>query len=173
MTRLLARAALCLTFLAGCTTPSIDFAGKTCEAASDCPETYACVATDGGPGGTCELLGAPDAGEGGDGDAGPVVVPTYCDDIGPILAASCVSTCHGAVQTGSGQTSFRLDYYEPDAGGLPGAKAKAARIKVRTSDQTMPPPGSPAPTAAERALLARWVEGGAPFCSDAGVDGGG
>jgi hypothetical protein len=165
MNRLLARASLCLVLLAGCTTPAIDFAGKTCEAASDCPETYACVATDGGPGGTCELLGAP--------DAGPVVVPTYCDDIGPILAASCVSTCHGAVQTGSGQTSFRLDYYEPDAGGLPGAKAKAERIKARTSDsQTMPPPGSPAPTVAERALVSRWVEGGAPFCSDAGVDDG-
>ncbi|QSQ15139.1 hypothetical protein [Myxococcus landrumensis] len=170
MKRLLASAAGAVVFTVACTIDVTDFTGKTCETASDCPDTHSCVAVRQGQGRTCEVLGLPGTPDAGDGDAGPV--PTYCDDIQPILAASCVSTCHGADTSGSQQTTFRLDYYEaPDAGGLPGAFAKAARIRARTSVfQDMPPTGSAVtpPTAAQRALVARWVEGGAPFCDDAG-----
>ncbi|WP_225411479.1 hypothetical protein [Stigmatella hybrida] len=161
-------------FLAGCSISVTDFAGKTCAAAQDCPDPYVCVAVRAGAGRTCESLGLPDVADGGteppDGGDGPV--PTWCKDIKPIMLANCVSGCHGEVTTGSGQSDFRLDYYEV-AGGTPaGAKAKAERIKLRTYDfRNMPPPGLPAPTDAERELVARWVLAGAPEC-DGASDGG-
>lgn len=148
---------------AGCIISQDELAGRACSFDADCPDAYACV----GPEGlrTCEILyppptNTPDAGPP---DAGPV--PTYCKDVQPILAATCVSNCHGAVTSGSGQTTFRLDYYEPDAGQPRGAKDMAARIKVRAFDlRTMPLEGSPAPTDAERSVLGRWAAAGAPFC---------
>ncbi|WP_338865865.1 hypothetical protein [Myxococcus stipitatus] len=174
MKRLLASAAGAVVLTVACTIDVADFTGKTCETASDCPDTHVCVAVRQGQGRTCEVLGPPGTPDGG-GDAGPV--PTYCDDVRPILAASCVSSCHGADTSGSQQTTFRLDYYEPpDAGGLPGAFAKAARIRARTSTfQDMPPSGSAVtpPTPEQRAVVSRWVEGGAPFCGDAGSPDGG
>lgn len=157
----------------GCVVSVADFAGKSCEIAEDCPEPYVCVAARPGAGRTCEALGLPGVADGGGGGGGPV--PTYCAEIQPILAANCVSTCHGAVTDGSGKTDFRLDYYEPEAGQVRGAKAMAPRIKLRAADfQDMPPPGNPEPTPAERELLSRWAAGGAPFCNDGGTspDGG-
>ncbi|MFY2557992.1 hypothetical protein ACN469_10210 [Corallococcus terminator] len=176
MKKLLASAAGVIAFTVACTIDVADFTGKTCETAGDCPDTHVCVAVRQGQGRTCEVLGLPGIPDAGDVDAGPV--PTYCDDVRPILAASCVSKCHGADTSDSAQTSFRLDYYAPadggaDGGGLPGAFAKAARIRARTSVlQDMPPEVSvvPQPTAAQRAIIARWVEGGAPFCGDAGSE---
>jgi hypothetical protein len=163
--------------IVGCVVSVSDFAGKSCERAEDCPEPYVCVAARPGAGRTCEVLGLPDIADGGGTEPGPV--PTYCADIQPILAAHCISSCHGAVNTSSGRADFRLDYYEPDAGQPMGAKDMAARIKARAADsRDMPPLGNPAPTAAERTLIGRWVTGGAPFCddggssADAGVDGG-
>ncbi|MCP3059971.1 hypothetical protein LXT21_14400 [Myxococcus sp. K38C18041901] len=149
-----------------------DLAGRACSDDTECPSAYACTAVAADGQRTCEVVYPPhytDA-DGGT-DAGPV--PTYCKDVAPILAASCVSTCHGADTSGSGQSSFRLDYYEPTGNGVPGARAKALRIRVRTSElKDMPPSGSSVtqPTAEERALVARWVAGGAPFCDspDAG-----
>lgn len=148
---------------AGCIISQDELAGRACAFDADCPQSYACV----GPEGlrTCEVLYPPSTSstDGGTPDAGPA--PTYCKEVQPILEASCVSNCHGAVITGSGQTGFRLDYYEADAGQPKGAKDMAARIKARAFDQrTMPPGGSPAPTDAERAVLARWATAGAPFC---------
>nr|BDT35258.1 hypothetical protein MFMH1_49270 [Myxococcus sp. MH1] len=177
MKKLLAGATGAAALLVACTIDVADFTGKTCETAGDCPDTHVCVAVRQGQGRTCEVLGLPGA-DAGPTDAGPV--PTYCDDVQPILAASCVSTCHGADTSGSGQSSFRLDYYVApdggaDGGGLPGAFAKAERIRARTSVfQDMPPSPTtvPLPTAEQRALVARWVEGGAPFCDDADAGGG-
>ncbi|WP_248546630.1 hypothetical protein [Myxococcus fulvus] len=149
-----------------------DLAGRACSDDTECPSAYACTAVAADGQRTCEVIYPPRYAEADGGtDAGPV--PTYCDDVQPILAASCVSTCHGADTSGSGQSSFRLDYYEPTGNGVPGARAKALRIRVRTSDlKDMPPSGSGVtqPTAEERALVARWVAGGAPFCDspDAG-----
>jgi hypothetical protein len=159
---------------AGCIIALDDGPGRPCTADSECPEAYGCVAGEEGEG-TCQVLYPPRPSAAGDGaDAGPV--PTYCQEIQPILAANCVSTCHGA-DTSTGTPGFRLDYYAPDGGGLPpGAKAKADRIKARAADlRTMPPAGHPAPTLAQRALLARWVLGGAPECAspDAGTPDGG
>ncbi|AKF86346.1 hypothetical protein SAMN05443572_10535 [Myxococcus fulvus] len=149
-----------------------DLAGRACSDDTECPSAYACTAVAADGQRTCEVVYPPSYTEADSGtDAGPV--PTYCDDVQPILAKSCVSTCHGADTSGSGQSSFRLDYYEPTGNGVPGARAKALRIRVRTSDlKDMPPTGSGVtqPTAEERALVARWVAGGAPFCDspDAG-----
>lgn len=156
----------------GCVVSVADFAGKSCELAEDCPEPYVCVAARPGAGRTCEALGLPEVADGG---GGGDPVPTYCEEIQPILAANCISSCHGADNSDSNRVDFRLDYYEPDAGQVKGAKAMAPRIKVRAADfQDMPPPGNPQPTPAERVLLSQWAAGGAPFCNDGGTstDGG-
>ncbi|HEX8698044.1 MAG TPA: hypothetical protein VF815_04360 [Myxococcaceae bacterium] len=153
----------------GCIISQDEAAGRACTFDAECPEAYACA----GPEGLrfCELIYPPrpaSTADAGTPDAG--VVPTYCADVQPILAATCVSSCHGADTSGSGQTDFRLDYYEPGAGQVKGAKQMAARIKVRAFDQrTMPPLDSPMPSDAQRAVLARWVTAGAPFCADGGV----
>ncbi|WP_338865864.1 hypothetical protein [Myxococcus stipitatus] len=147
-----------------------EVAGRACADDTECPSLYACTATGVSGQRTCEVVYPPHytGADGGGTDAGPV--PTYCNEVQPILAATCVSNCHGADTSGSQQSSFRLDYYEPTTGnGVPGARAKALRIRVRASDmKDMPPAGSPAPTAEQRALLARWVAGGAPQCSPDG-----
>ncbi|TQF15017.1 hypothetical protein FJV41_15655 [Myxococcus llanfairpwllgwyngyllgogerychwyrndrobwllllantysiliogogogochensis] len=147
-----------------------DLAGKACTDNSECPTAYACTALGADGQRTCEVIYPPHYTEAdGGADAGPV--PTYCKDVEPILAATCVSTCHGADTSGSSQTSFRLDYYEPTGNGVPGARAKALRIRVRASDlKDMPPTGSPQPTTEERALIARWVAGGAPLCDSTGTN---
>ncbi|ADO71494.1 hypothetical protein [Stigmatella aurantiaca] len=175
MKRAVTSVCLCAAMvLVGCSISVADFAGKSCAAAEDCPDSYVCVAARPGAGRTCEALGLPGLADGG--GPGPGPVPTWCNDIEPILLANCVSSCHGEVTTGSSRTDFRLDYYEAGAGSPNGAKAMADRIKVRTYDaRTMPPLGVPAPTDAERELVARWVVGGAPLCDDApdgGSDGG-
>lgn len=143
---------------------------RPCADDSECPASYRCVAVSEGQG-SCEVLYPPrpldtDA---GNPDAGPV--PTWCQDIQPILAASCVASCHGATTSGSGRADFRLDLYARDGGvGALGARDMAARIKARAVDQlNMPPEGNPAPSASERDLLSRWVLGGAPSCADGGT----
>lgn len=159
--------------IAACSVSVGDFAGKSCEIAEDCPDSYVCVAARPGAGRTCEVLGLPEIEDGGTTQPGPV--PTWCADVQPLLTQYCVSSCHGPVTTGSGKTDFRLDYYSPDAGLPPGAFQMAARIDARAVRlQDMPPFGQPAPTAAERALIGRWATGGAPLCSDGGTpsDGG-
>jgi hypothetical protein len=177
-----------LMSVAGCIISQDETANRACADDTDCPQAYACMEL--GAQRTCELVYPPgelpadagpgDAGpgdggpgDGGPGDGGPGdggVVPTYCD-VQPILNANCVSTCHGAVNTDSRRTDFRLDYYEPEPGGVKGAKAMAARIKARTFDLRTMPPASRAqqPSDAERARVAQWVTGGAlPCASDAG-----
>ncbi len=152
---------------AGCIISQDEFAGHACAFDADCPQAYACVGPEGQR--SCEVLYPPRPSSA---DAGPMdagVVPTYCVEIQPILAGNCVSSCHGEVNTGSNRADFRLDYYEPDAGQPPGARAMASRIRERAFVfQTMPPAGNPAPSASERALLARWAQAGAPFCADGG-----
>lgn len=154
---------------AGCIISQEQLAGRECSSDTDCPEDYVC----GGPEGQrfCEVIYPPSPPSASDGGADGGVVPTYCRDVQPILAANCTSNCHGEVSTVSGHPEFRLDYYEPpDGGGPMGAKDMAPRIKVRAFDQrTMPPVGNPAPTNAERAVLGRWAAGGAPFCDDGGT----
>jgi len=142
--------------------------GRPCSEDTDCPEAYRCVASSEGQG-TCEVQypPRPQNTDAGTPDAGPV--PTWCQDIRPILAASCVGSCHGATTSGSGRADFRLDLYAQD-GGVLGAREMASRIKARAVEQrNMPPPGNPAPSAAERDLLSRWVLGGAPGCADGGT----
>ncbi|MDY7230715.1 hypothetical protein [Hyalangium rubrum] len=159
---------------AGCIISQDEQAGRECAFDADCPESYTCA----GPEGQrfCEVIYPPRPGtpDGGSTDGGPTdggtVVPTYCAEIQPILAANCVSTCHGALTEGSNRSDFRLDYYESaDTSQPKGAKAMATRIKVRAFDFQTMPPSDPKPSDAERALLARWAVGGAPFCSDGGT----
>lgn len=148
----------------GCTIEAPDFAGKSCESAADCPSSFSCVAARPGAGRTCEVL----AGPGVSTPTGPV--PTWCKDIQPVLAASCVASCHGITTAGSGRTDFRLDLYDA-SGGVLGARQMAPNVRARAVAHTMPPAGNPAPSEAEIALIDRWATGGAPLCGDAG-DGG-
>ncbi|XXF80895.1 hypothetical protein P2318_14375 [Myxococcaceae bacterium GXIMD 01537] len=155
---------------AACSLAVDDGPGHPCGDDSECPDSYVCVPDTNGER-VCQVLYPPlpsASGQDGGVDAGPV--PTYCQDIQPILAANCTSSCHGADHS-SGIAGFRLDYYEPPGGvGEPGARAKADRIKARAADfRTMPPAGNPAPTPAQRVLLARWARGGAPLCNDGGT----
>lgn len=157
----------------GCLIEVSDFAGKSCDTSTDCPEPYVCVRARAGQGSTCELLRLP-----GQATRKEEVAPDYCHDIKPILDRSCVSYCHGEENFGSSQTTFRLDVYE-SVGSVAGAKEKAARIKARTQDPDdplpMPPVGSEVPplTPEERSLIARWANADAPYCLDAGTPDGG
>ncbi|PTL77356.1 hypothetical protein DAT35_45510 [Vitiosangium sp. GDMCC 1.1324] len=142
--------------------------GHPCSDDSECPTSYRCVTASPGNA-SCEVVypPLPQEADSGTPDAGPV--PTWCRDIRPILAASCVASCHGADTSGSHRTDFRLDQYEA-SGGVLGARDLAARIKVRAVDQqSMPPAGNPAPSAEQRELLTRWIAGGTPSCSDGGT----
>ncbi|MET0402640.1 MAG: hypothetical protein ABW123_09565 [Cystobacter sp.] len=158
----------------GCTIEAPDFSGKSCMTTADCPVPHTCVAARPGAGRTCEILRGPDSAE--PPADGPV--PTWCADVQPVMAASCVSACHGSPETGNVRPGFRLDVYET-AGGVLGARDMAARIRERAVVQrTMPPPGGVEPTEAQRALLERWATGGTPLCAqdtpgDAGSPDGG
>ncbi len=148
--------------MGGCAVQDVDFTGKTCVAASDCPSLYSCVAASQASCPVGSQSCCQPAGE---------ATPFYCSDAKPILDAYCLFSCHGEIHTDSGQTTFRLDYYDPPVdGGLPGAREKAERIKARAADQkNMPPVGVAAPTDSQRATLGRWVAAGALFCADAGT----
>ncbi|ATB40174.1 lipoprotein [Cystobacter fuscus] len=150
----------------GCTIEAPDFTGKSCTAAADCPAPLTCVAARPGEGRTCELLRGPGIAEP---PGGPV--PTWCNDIQPVMVAGCVAGCHGV--SGIGPKGFRLDVYEGD-GGVLGARDMAARIKARAvTERNMPPLGSTEFSEEQRALLDRWVTGGAPLCGDEGTADGG
>jgi uncharacterized membrane protein len=164
--------------LSGCFISENAGPAHACSANSDCPSAYHCVSVSAEES-TCEVIyppvfaesdaGTPSAGstDAGTPDAGPV--PTWCNDVQPVLAASCVQSCHGATTTGSGHSEFRLDMYA-DNGAIKGAKSMAARIQARAVDQkSMPPAGSTAPSAADLKVLSRWVAGGTPQCFDGGT----
>jgi hypothetical protein len=167
----------------GCLLADPDTHSSPCVADTDCPSTHRCVQLSAEQG-VCELIypppgdtsagqgdgGPSQSGDAGTPDAGPRVTPTWCKDIQPVMQASCTASCHGAVNTDSGQKGFRLDVYAT-SGSVKGAKDMAARIKDRGVDKrTMPPStsGSPALTAAQRDLVTRWVAGGTPECAGDG-----
>jgi hypothetical protein len=149
----------------GCILGVLDYDGKSCDSAVDCPNPYSCLRRADGER-ACYLADPP----GGDGGVEIVLVtPDYCHDAKPVLDQFCLSSCHNPNHAGSGRTDFRLDYYEL-AGGVPGAKAKASTIRGRVYvSRDMPPVTSPQPSDAQRKLLADWAQGGAVECRpDAG-----
>lgn len=78
-----------------------------------------------------------------------IPVVSFADEINPIIQASCqIAGCHGS------NTSI------PDFSTYDNIKAKADRIKARTSDGTMPPTG--ALPAGDVKKISDWVEQGAP-----------
>ncbi|MCY1079141.1 hypothetical protein [Archangium lansingense] len=143
--------------------------GRPCLDDSECPASYRCVTVSADQR-SCEVMfpPAPQDTDAGTSDAGPV--PTWCQDVRPILTASCVASCHGADTSGSKRSDFRLDMYEASSGVL-GARDMAARIRARAvvEPPSMPPPGNPAPSASEREILSRWIAGGTPLCTDGGT----
>ena len=156
-------ASLFLLCAAACTLP-VEFAGKVCQTAFDCPAEYSCVEVRPGQLRTCELLAPPTA-------PNSATVRYYCSDVKPILDTYCLESCHGDVHTGSGRTDFRLDLYAT-AGGVKGAQAMALAIKQQAVDSTQMPPSNttgPTPSPSERATLGDWVLTGAQECADGGT----
>lgn len=151
----------------GCTIEGAGATGKACQSALDCPEPLTCVSVR-PTGRTCELLDGPTEGN-FDRDAG---VAYWCTEIQPFMDAYCTA-CHTAPPTNSAPANFRLDLYEEEPGGIPGAKETAERSYVRTVvTRDMPPFGWPQPTEEERQLLTAWFRAGAPECAtgaDAGM----
>ncbi len=146
---------------AGCFVNAGSFAGKGCDSNNDCPDPYVCAQVR-GSGRSCELVHKIEIG-GGSMQTGD---PDYCRDAKPILDRTCVTNCHGTDNSGSG-LPFRLDVYSHPSGG---SFEKALRIRARVTTDDMPPsgPANPRPSAAERALVIRWVNTGAKQCNDAG-----
>ncbi|MFZ5469163.1 MAG: hypothetical protein ACOZIN_06945 [Myxococcota bacterium] len=179
-------AALLSGFVAGCLIATDDYAGKPCESDEDCPRHtradgtvesfYTCVVYRADGFKSCEVIFPPR----------PVLTggafpPTYCSHVKPILDRSCLANCHSTTDTsGSQRDDFVLDRYDGVAG-KNGAKAMAARIKLRTVDCAnsatlpgcengpMPPPGGTTPTPEEMQVLTLWAGGGAPY-ADGGTD---
>ena len=156
-----------LTLLAvavACSLDGPDFQGKSCVTSADCPSLYSCV-LDGSGAKVCNL-GVYSGQVGVDGGV------DYCSGAEAVLNASCTLGCHGPSTAGSGQDSFRLDYYEPPAGtSAVGAYAKRDRIQARINDANAPMPPAPSELSDDdKALLNQWIAGGAPFCfADAGT----
>lgn len=168
--------------LVACVIDPVELAGKQCQQDADCPEGLACVMSPQGiktcggyspapapsPGDPTNGGQTPTAGSDAGTDAGTNTGgtgPFYCTDVKPILDTYCAS-CHGSPASGGAPSTFRLDVFAT-TGGLPGAQAKAGRIKARAADfPSMPPASSPQPSAGERSLLAAWANAGAPECAD-------
>lgn len=77
---------------------------------------------------------------------------SFATDILPIITANCAinSNCHGAGASQPVFTTYAV------------IKTRAANIKVRTANGTMPPAGQPDLTANQIQLIACWVDSGAP-----------
>jgi hypothetical protein len=155
---------------AACVLGGVEFEGKSCQSAADCPRPFSCIRRPDGE--RACYLSEPDF----DYDASvivevPEVTPDYCHDAKPVLDQFCLSACHGPETTGSGRADFRLDYYDIPGNPVLGAKSKASAIRVRTYvSKDMPPPGLAAPSEEQRKLLADWAQGGAIECRpDAGI----
>lgn len=87
------------------------------------------------------------------------MTPDWCTDIQPFMEAYC-NACHAVPPTTAAPATFRLDVYESDPAGVPGAFEKAERIYVRTVvTRDMPPEGWLQPSEAE---LQRSPRGTAP-----------
>jgi hypothetical protein len=163
-------AAVAAAGLSACFIEAGSLAGKECRTAVDCFDPYVCVAARANGRRTCELLRGPDEAPPG-GGGGPY---DFCKDVKPLMDKSCVANCHGIDTTGSSQPSFRLDQYSFSSGFPLGAFAKAARVRARISDDSMPPAGfTPRLTTEERQVVTRWVDLGAPECfATQGMDSG-
>lgn len=93
-------------------------------------------------------------------------VPNYEEQVAPILRMYCVS-CHNG-QDREGGLSLET-FVELQEGGTSGAAVLATQAKssrliryvTGAAEPKMPPEGSPAPSAAEVAVLAAWIDGGA------------
>jgi uncharacterized membrane protein len=98
-----------------------------------------------------ETGGAGGSGGAGGGAGGAGTTPSWAE-IEPIMIEKC-GACHGDPL--SGGAPYGLITYAD-------AAAHAERSAIRTKFRTMPPPGSPAMTDAEIALLQAWSDAGAP-----------
>jgi len=99
-----------------------------------------------------EAGGSGGSGGGGGGGGAMVVDTPGWSDIEPIMVEKC-GACHGA--TPSQGAPYPLVDYD-------NAKLHADRSAFRSKLRTMPPPGSPALSDGEIALIVAWAEAGAP-----------
>ena len=81
----------------------------------------------------------------------PPTPPSYATDVSPIVFQYCES-CHAP---GKSQSGKPLDTYAS-------VTSLSAKVQSKVNDCSMPPSGSPQPTAAERDTLLGWLACGAP-----------
>ena len=88
-------------------------------------------------------------------------------DVKPIFVTYCIA-CHGEPARTASLESFRLDKYdasdpEPPANSDLGVfEMKGAVYQRMITQASMPPASDPKPSAAERDMVASWIQGGAP-----------
>lgn len=94
------------------------------------------------------------------------VTPSWNGEIQTLMASRC-AICHKVPPENGAPTGFTFLKYtraeSPGPGQLDGAFEKRERILARAvQERSMPPSGATQPTAEERELLRKWIEGGAP-----------
>ncbi len=81
----------------------------------------------------------------------PQTTPSYATDVSPLLYSYCTS-CH---QPNGSQSGKPLDTYSS-------VSSLSSKVSSKIADCSMPPNGSPQPTAAERDVILSWIACGAP-----------
>ena len=96
-------------------------------------------------------------------DEPEVPSPTWTGEVQALLQTRCAS-CHTAPPQNGAPDEFRLDRFDrEEAGGaVDGAYDKRDRIRIRAVIEGSMPFGGPPLPESERALLRRWIDGGAP-----------
>ena len=86
------------------------------------------------------------------GEEAPAEVPSFMNDVMPILQARCSTTgCH----VSGGSAPFVIT-------GFADVSGRTGSIRARVSGRTMPPASSPSLTDAQIATIVDWIDGGAP-----------
>ena len=81
----------------------------------------------------------------------PTPVPSYANDIAPLIQTYCTSQCHNA----TGSASYPLATWDDLSGG-------ATDVTNQIYQCRMPEPPAPNPTIEERVTLLAWFRCGAP-----------
>jgi hypothetical protein len=152
-------ALLAVAGVAGCQgVTGLSFLGEGSDGGSGGGGT---VVGGGGGGGSPDAGGGGSPGGGGASDGG-IVVDVPCD-VYTVLSTYCW-TCHGPTPTnGAPQSLVTLAQLQAPSPSY-STQSNGERAVVRMADATapMPPAGNPAPTAADQATVAAWVDAGMP-----------
>jgi len=114
-----------------------------------------------------EILNPVDVGAGSGGNPPPTSICSpdtayFINDIMPIISSNCtMSGCHDNITHAEGVnlTTYTKIMGFVEAGNA--ANSKLYKVLNKTGDERMPPPPKPALTAAQKALIQKWINQGA------------